>query len=51
MFYKTLNEGHFNWNMEGENLVSITEEQLNWLLSGLCVDTGTVFIQSHPALI
>ena len=43
MFYKALNSGHFDWRMEGEDLVSITETQLHWLLDGLNIDTGTVF--------
>lgn len=48
MFYKVLNSGHFDWRMEGDGLVSISEEQLGWLLDGLCIDTGTVFKQFDP---
>lgn len=48
MFSKILNEGHFDWRMEGDGMVSVTEQQLMWLLNGLCVDTGTVFKKSYP---
>lgn len=48
MFYKKLNSGHFNWTMQQSGLVSLRQEQLEWLLSGLCIDTGKVFSEFQP---
>lgn len=48
LLYKVLNEGRFSWTVNREGMVSITSEQLEWLLSGLSVDSGTVFREYHP---
>lgn len=48
MFYKILNEGHFNWDIDGSDTVSITPVQLDWLLAGLNIYTGTVFKEYAP---
>ncbi len=48
IFYKTLHSGHFDWNMNGEGLVSLSQEQLEWLLGGLNIDTGQVFKEFYP---
>ncbi len=51
LFYKILNSGRFDWNMEGQDLISVTPEQLGWLLQGLCIDTGSVFKKFTPAFV
>ncbi len=48
MFYKVLNSGHFDWRMNDEGLVSISPEQLRWLLDGLNLETGTVYKKTTP---
>ncbi len=32
LFYKILNSGRFDWYIEGQDLISVTPEQLGWLL-------------------
>ena len=34
LYYKALSEEKFKWPRRGESLMTITGEQLNWLLSG-----------------
>lgn len=48
MLYRILNSGSFNWTMNESGAVSITAQQLKWLLSGLSIDNGTVFREYTP---
>ena len=48
MLYRILNSGRFNWTMNESGAVSITAQQLKWLLSGLSIDNGTVFREYTP---
>ena len=34
LYYKALAEGKFRWPRAGEDLISLTGEQINWLLDG-----------------
>lgn len=44
LLYKRLNQGHFKWRtIEHKSVVSITEQQLRWLLEGLKIDQKTAF--------
>ena len=38
LYYKSLVEEKFNWPKQGDELVSLTGEQLNWLLDGYDVN-------------
>jgi len=46
LYYKALSEEKFKWPRGGESLLSITGEQLNWLLSGYDI----LLLKSHRAL-
>lgn len=35
LLYKRLNNGRFRWPQKQEDVISITEQQLRWLLEGL----------------
>lgn len=48
LLYKVLNEGSFNWHVSADGLISITRKQLDWLLSGLSIESGTVFRDHAP---
>lgn len=48
MFYKVLNSGRFSWTAKDGDTVAISREQLDWLLSGLNVDSGAVFQKTYP---
>ncbi|UNT92589.1 IS66 family insertion sequence element accessory protein TnpB [Allobaculum sp. Allo2] len=48
LFYKVLNSGHFDWRITGDGIVSITSQQLNWLLDGLNMETGKVYKKTTP---
>lgn len=48
MFYRKLNSGRFNWNLPGEGLISLSEQQYEWLMAELSVESGTVFPNFKP---
>lgn len=43
MFVRSLNSGHFDWNLGSDPLLCIREEQFNRLLDGLNIHSGKVF--------
>lgn len=44
LLYKRLNKGHFKWKSSGDQAsVTITEQQLRWLLDGLKMDQKSAF--------
>jgi len=46
LYYKALSEEKFKWPRKGDSLLSITGEQLNWLLSGYDI----LLLKPHRAL-
>ena len=38
LLYKRLESGRFHWPKSAEAVRSITDQQLRWLLEGLCID-------------
>ena len=48
LFYKVLNSGHFDWRITGDGIVSVTSQQMNWLLDGLNMETGKVYKKTTP---
>lgn len=48
LLYKRLEKGHFKWKTNQMNEIEITNTQLQWLLSGLKIDSKTSIKESYP---
>ncbi len=49
LLYKRLENGHFKWRKEpGGKALSITHQQLSWLLEGLKIEQKTAFKKTSP---
>ena len=51
LLYKRLEKGHFKWCSKEDDSLSITHQQLSWLLDGLKIEQKTAFKNSHPKYI
>lgn len=48
LLYKRLEKGHFKWETRADGVISITHQQLSWLLDGLKIEQKTAFKTSTP---
>ena len=50
LLYKRLDKGHFKWKKDN-GMISISHQQLEWLLQGLKIDQKDYIEESHPKFV